>query len=222
GLKDLDGDVTFITAELVTQNKIQFPAMYNLFRAPGGKPIHPAGFVRASMSIPVFFESYMITDIDCNSAAIREAWQHTFYESDPPSTARFVDGGILSNFPINLFYNPSIRTPRLPTFGIDLDDSDPDDKAKNPFSWSALGYFGRVFNTIRFYYDKDFLLKNHMYQKGVGSIPLQEFKWLNFFLSNQDKMDMFIRGAEAATQFLADFNWDDYKAAQTQARKSLS
>lgn len=221
-MENLDGDVTFITAELVTQNKIQFPAMYNLFRAPGDKPIHPAGFVRASMSIPVFFESYMIPDINCTRPEIVKAWADTFFEKDPPGTARFVDGGVLSNFPMNLFYNPALAQPRLPTFGIDLDDSDPNDKTKNPYFWTGGGYLGRVFNTIRFYYDKDFLIKNSMYQAGVGSIPLQRFKWLNFFLDNQDKVDMFICGAQAAQRFLAGFKWEDYKQTQVAARKQLS
>jgi NTE family protein len=84
--------------------------------------------------------------------------------------------------------------PRLPSFGIDLDDSSPDKDSKHPASWSFLGYFGRMFNTIRYYYDKDFLLKNEVYQKGIGKIPLSKYNWLNFFLSDQDKIDMFIQG----------------------------
>ena len=57
---------------------------------------------------------------------------------------------------------------RLPSFGINLDDSKPDDQKNNASEWSITGYLGRIFNTIRFYYDKDFLLKNRMYEKGIG------------------------------------------------------
>jgi NTE family protein len=143
-------------------------------------------------------------------------------ELDPPTTARFVDGGMLSNFPINIFYNPKVITPRLPSFGIDLDDSDPADKEKNATSWSLLGYFGRMFNTIRYYYDKDFLLKNKVYEKGIGKVPLAEYNWLNFFLSDQDKIDMFVKGAQAATKFLKEFDWDAYKNNRTLMQVTLN
>ena len=213
----LFGDVTFITSELVTQNKIQFPEMCYLFREKDNiDSLQPAGFIRASMSIPLFFESYYIDKIPCDKQEIKDAWLNTFNEPDPPSIARFVDGGILSNFPINIFYNSKITVPRLPSFGIDLDDSKPDDQKLTATGWSITGYLGRIFNTIRFYYDKDFLLKNRMYEKGIGKIPLSEYNWLNFFLSDQDKIDMFIKGAQAATKFLiTDYNWDDYKLRRT-------
>ena len=213
----LFGDVTFITSELVTQNKIQFPEMCYLFREKNNiDTLQPAGFIRASMAIPLFFESYYIDQIQCNLKEIKDAWFNTFNEPDPPSVARFVDGGILSNFPINIFYNPKVTVPRLPSFGIDLDDSKPDDQKLKATGWSITGYLGRIFNTIRFYYDKDFLLKNKMYEKGIGKIPLSEYNWLNFFLSDQDKIKMFIKGAQAATKFLiTDYNWENYKLTRT-------
>jgi len=223
GTASLKGDVTFIASELVTQNKIQFPEMCFLFRTKDQiDTLQPAGFIRASMSIPVFFESYMIDNIPCTSDEIKKAWLDTMDEPDPPSAARFVDGGMLSNFPINIFYNAKVVSPRLPSFGIDLDDSKPDETEKNATAWSLLGYVGRMFNTIRFYYDKDFLLKNKVYEKGVGKIPLADYNWLNFFLSDQDKINMFIRGAKAATQFLKEFNWEAYKNNRTVMQMALN
>src|SRR5699024_3760316 len=97
------------------------------------------------------------------------------------------------------------------SFGIDLDDTKPEDSTKHAASWSLGGYFGRMFNTIRFYYDKDFLLKNKIYQKGIGSIKLAEYNWLNFFLTDNDKINMFVKGAKAATEFLIKFDWEAYK-----------
>lgn len=211
GVADLKGDITLITSELVTQNKIEFPAMAGLFRSKGKDDLHPAGFVRASMSIPMFFESYFIKDIPCDLPEIKKQWKEIFDEDDPPGVARFVDGGILSNFPINIFYNPKVTVPRLPSFGIDLDDSAPEDKTKHAGSWTIMGYFGRIFNTIRNYYDKDFQLKNKVYSRGVGTIPLAEYNWLNFFITDAEKLAMFEKGAEAATQFLLQFNWQEYK-----------
>jgi NTE family protein len=223
GVESLKGDVTFIASELVTQNKIQFPEMCYLFREKANiDTLQPAGFIRASMSIPIFFESYMINDIPCTTEEIKKAWMDAMDEPDPPTTARFVDGGMLSNFPINIFYNPKVMTPRLPSFGIDLDDSEPADNEKNATSWSLLGYFGRMFNTIRYYYDKDFLLKNKVYEKGIGKVPLAEYNWLNFFLSDEDKVNMFVKGAQAATKFLKEFDWDAYKNNRTIMQVTLN
>ena len=211
-LDTLMGDVTFIASELVTENKIQFPAMCHLFRNEADiDTLQPAGFIRASMAIPIFFESYFINNIPNTSPEVKKAWIDTLNDPNPPKQARFVDGGILSNFPINIFYNPNVVVPRLPSFGIDLDDSKPQDKSTNAINWTIMGYLGRIFNTIRDYYDKDFLIKNKFFEKGIGKIPLSDYNWLNFFLSDKDKINMFVLGAKAATQFLIDFNWDDYK-----------
>src|SRR5690606_36301575 len=144
-----------IASELSNKNKVQFPEMYDLFRKPDDiDKLQPAGLVRASMSIPLFFESYIINDIPCDEEEIRKVWMRRFNQQDPSACARFVDGGILSNFPIDLFYLPSVDVPRLPAFGIDLDDYIPGDKGKNAESWSFAGYFSRMFSTILNHSDK--------------------------------------------------------------------
>jgi NTE family protein len=219
-IKGLNADITLITSEIISQNKIELPKMWELFTLDD-KQIHPAEFVRASMSIPVFFESYEINNIPNNDPRIIAAWQHHLHiDADcVPESARFVDGGILSNFPISLFYNPEVVVPRLPTFGIELDDEKPKpkDKPKMPKQMSLPAYLYRMFNTVRFYYDKDFLIKNELYKKGVGKIIVFDFNWLNFSISNEEKINLFVRGAQAAGEFLLGndtkpgFNWDDYK-----------
>lgn len=218
----LVGDVTFITSELVTQNKIQFPEMWDLFRKKTDMDtLQPAGFVRASMSIPVFFESYFINNIPADDKDVKAAWKTRFDIDNPPKSARFVDGGMLSNFPINIFYKPNTLIPRLPSFGIDLDDSSPDDKSRDATDWSLGGYAGRMFNTIRYYYDKDFLIKNKVFEKGIGKVPLADFNWLNFFMADKDKIEMFVRGAESAKEFLLNFDWEDYKDSRIKLKQTL-
>jgi len=105
--------------------------------------------------------------------------------------------------------------PRLPTFGIDLDDSLPQDPSlQDAPAWGLSGYASHLLNTLRGYYDKDFLLKNKVFRRGIGTIRLQEYNWLNFFLSDQDKLAMFVKGAQAAQAFLATFDWAAYQEAR--------
>jgi len=220
----LAGDVTFITSELVTENKIELPLMADLFRLDIDD-LHPARFVRASMSIPLFFESHIINDIPADKPEIIAAWfKHLCIdEKKVPDTCRFVDGGMLSDFPVNVFYNPKVIEPRLPVFGIDLDDSDPArDTGKNSPNWSLGSYIGRLFNTIRYYYDKDFLEKNYVFQKGIGHIPLYDINWLNFFLTNKLKLEMFQRGANTAVDFLMKFKWEEYRAARIALQQNIN
>jgi len=234
GLEGLAGDVTFIASELVSQNKIQFPKMCNFFRQEKDiDQLHPAGFIRASMSIPVFFESYYIKDIPCSTKEIKDIWVKEFNEVDPPHTVRFVDGGILSNFPVDLFYDPTVSVPRMPVFGINLDDTQASNNEKHAMTWTFLGYFARLFNTVRYYYDKEFLLKNKMFQRGIGKVPLSpaQFNWLNFFLKPEQMKELFIAGAQAATYFLIgnnekgneieQFNWEAYKEDRSKNHQEL-
>jgi len=174
------------------------------------------------MSIPVFFESYYIHDIQCQTQQIKDNWFKTFGEKDPPSKARFVDGGILSNFPINIFFNKNVDYPRVPSFGIDLDDTRKEETERDASAWSFPGFAGRLFNTVRFYYDKDFQIKNRVLQKGVGSIKLPEFNWLNFFLTKEEKQQMFIRGALAAAEFLKQFDWEAFKKERYDMKQAIS
>jgi len=211
----------------VTENKIEFPKMWNLFKSNPNE-LHPARFVRASMSIPIFFESHMIVNIDREHPVIQAAWKEYFGIDDIeqiPTDARFVDGGMLSNFPVNIFYNAKIAEPRLPSFGIDLIEVNEDETSQpesiNSYTWSMGDYFARMLNTMRNYYDKDFMIKNKVYGKGVGQINLHGFNWLNFFISDQDKKDMFAKGAQAATEFLKTFNWEEYKEGRIDIYKSL-
>ena len=95
------------------------------------------------------------------------------------------------------------------------------DAGKHSENWSLPGYIYRLFGTARSYYDKNFLLKNSFFKKGIGVIPMAGFGWLNFFIDNEAKKDMFVLGAKAATKFLKDFDWGEYKTARSDMQKNL-
>jgi NTE family protein len=202
--------LTIISSEIIAQRKIEFPAMWDLYwKTPAD--VRPGDFVRASMSIPVFFETYTVKDIDRSSSF--EIWQKqlNWQNADKkiPYKAQFIDGGVLSNFPINVFYNPNYPVPRMPTFGIRLQDGvlDSNSAADKTFT----GYVASMFNTIRFNFDRDFITKNRAYNKGVKAVDVQNHSWLNFFMQDDEKIKLFEKGARAAANFLKSFNWEEYK-----------
>jgi len=58
----------------------------------------------------------------------------------------------------------------------------------------------------------EFLMNNRDYEHLIQSVDVGDHNWYNFAISNEDKIDLFIRGAKAADEFLRKFNWHEYKA----------
>ena len=203
--------LTIITCDITAERKVEFPNMWDLYWAKQ-EDVHPGDFVRASMSIPVFFETYCLTDIrNKSSFAIWDKhlnWQNE--KKNIPDKAQFIDGGTLSNFPINVFYNPNYPVPRMPTFGIRLQDGILD--AVNRNNNNFFSYLASLFSTIRFNFDRDFITKNRAYNFGVKLINVKEHSWLNFFMDDKEKVELFKKGALAAADFLKNFDWEQYKA----------
>ncbi|MEP7264053.1 MAG: patatin-like phospholipase family protein [Bacteroidota bacterium] len=217
-LEDLPRKLAIVTSDITIQNKIEFPDMAGLYW-DDVNAVCPAHFVRASMSIPVFFEAYQVT-IPSQSKKVQDAWKEfqNCNSPDIPTYARFIDGGMISNFPINIFHNPNQKIARLPTFGIRLDDLSDELKHKVQFDqteqqFKSFGeYIWSMFNTVRYYYDKDFLLKHRLYNNSIGKINTENFNWLNFNLTDDEKIRLFVRGVKAAKDFLINFKWEEYKA----------
>ena len=203
--------LTLITCDIISERKIEFTQMWDLYWA---KPedLHPGDFVRASMSIPFFFETYSLGNIRTNSSF--DTWdRHLNWQNEKkaiPDVAQFIDGGTLSNFPINVFYNPSYPVPRMPTLGIRLQDGVLD--YANRSNNTLFRYIASWFATIRFNFDRDFITKNRAYNMGVKNIDVRAHSWLNFFMADEEKITLFQKGAAAAVSFLKEFDWEAYKA----------
>ncbi len=203
--------ITLITCDIISERKIEFTRMWDLYW-DDPKSVHPGDFVRASMSIPIFFEAFAVSGIRQRSSI--EKWkQHLNWQNTKgqiPDSVQFIDGGTLSNFPINVFYNPRYPVPRMPTFGIRLQDGVLD--GANHQNGTISSYFMSLFATIRFNYDRDFITKNRAYTLAVKSIDVQDFNWLNFFLTDEEKIKLFRAGVKAAADFLKNFDWENYKS----------
>ena len=197
--------LALVAADVSTQTKAAFPEMAPLYWNDSER-VNPALYVRASMSIPGFFYPLRIPNVPQDTEA-RQRWEDLArYEGDPPPTATFVDGGIMSNFPIDLFHVPD-KEPAAPTFGAKLG---PDERRSTEIdSPQRLG--AAVFSSASHTLDYDFIKRNPDYRKLVAYIDTGKHGWLDFDMGDEDKVDLFIRGARKAAEFLTTFNWEEYK-----------
>jgi NTE family protein len=196
-----------VTAELTTTTKIVLPERDGHLFYHDLDSASPADFARASMSVPFFFHPFRIKNIPIDHVA---EWKTRLgYDGDMPDEVVFVDGGIVSNFPINLFHVHSGK-PSLPTFGVKLGTS----KSELKTISGVFPMIGAMIDVMRHDADDEFLSRNPDYKQLVQHIDTGEHHWLNFNLSPDEKIDLFVRGVEAAVLFLKRFDWEAYKSVR--------
>ncbi|MDR2238242.1 MAG: patatin-like phospholipase family protein [Chryseobacterium sp.] len=214
----LQSEYVVIATDINTKIKVELPTMANLYWSEEElKHISPAELVRASMSVPFFFEPFQ-KRINKDDDSVKYAWK--FWMSTQPEdiypAGIFIDGGSISNFPIDLFHANDVFYPRLPLFGVQLtNDSDllsdrgktSEEILKTPFT-----YAGNIISTLKGFNDKSFLTKHSFYRLfSIQSVNCGTSSWLNFFMKKEEKEDLFNRGFQAALDFLNQFDWEKYK-----------
>lgn len=206
---ELSAKLAIITSDITTNTKVEFPRMAELYWKDIMN-IEPSKFVRASMSIPFFFTPYEANGLPGAGTTNHPKWdKYAKYSGEVPKSVKFVDGGMLSNFPINVFHRTDKELPRMPTFGVRLSTYRKDYNKTDTF----LKLSGAMVSTMRQIHDYDFLLKHPDYSQLICSIDAdQKFNWLNFNMSKQDQVALFNLGAEKALEFLKKFEWEKYKS----------
>ncbi|ROI06522.1 patatin [Chryseobacterium sp. G0240] len=214
----LRSEYVVVTTDINAKIKVELPTMANLFWSEEElKHISPAEFVRASMSVPFFFEPFQ-KSINKDDSSVRYAWKFWMNteKEDINPVGIFIDGGSISNFPIDLFHADEVFYPRLPLFAVQL-TSDTDilsekgktagEILKTPFS-----YAGNIISTLQGFNDKTFLTKHSFYRLySIQTVNCGTSSWLNFFMKKEEKEDLFNRGFQAALNFLNQFDWEKYK-----------
>ena len=203
-MKEAGSDLALIAADITTETKVVFPKMADVyFKDP--EKVNPAKFVRASMSIPGFFYPYRVKAVPQGADAIKNWAAMAGYTGRIPREVLFVDGGIMSNFPINIFHSKGV--PVAPTFGVKLgtERTEPH-KIEKP-----IQLLGAIFDSARHCSDFDFILRNPDYRRLVTIIDTGSHNWLNFFMDVEEKVDLFSKGVNAAWNFLKGFDWEGYK-----------
>ncbi|HYH57239.1 MAG TPA: patatin-like phospholipase family protein [Anseongella sp.] len=197
--------VAIIAADITTETKAVFPEMADLYYKNPGE-VSPAAYVRASMSVPLFFSPMVIGDIPSGKDAILRWNRKASYFGAIPEKVHLVDGGIMSNFPIDVFHQ-SYQVPRRPTFGVKLGLSRR--HANNIANYRQL--LSSAFFAASNIKDTDFIVNNPDYRNLVSQIDVGAHDWLNFNMTEAEKIDLFVRGAHCAKDFLNTFRWDYYK-----------
>ena len=187
-----------VTATDVTRGElVYFPWDYE--RAYGLEPGRQrvVDAVRASMSIPFFYEPATVTGADGMSSTL-------------------VDGGVLSNFPIDIFDRTDGRPPRWPTFGVKLLPVLPMDAAKllpiaglfkrGPVALAANLAMTSIVGRDQAQLAKPWVNVRTMQVDTAGVNPV------DFGLSRTQATTLFENGRAAATQFLSEWDWEHYLA----------
>lgn len=202
-----DAELAIVTSDITTQTKAVFPKLSKLYFSKPDE-VNPAFFVRASMSIPVFFDPVELDLIPKTKENIRE-WQRNIesaYFGKIPDQVMLVDGGVLSNFPIDIFHVNN-GVPKKPTFGVKLGYDRVNPRTNN----SILEIIYNSFSAARQIRDFEVISKNRDYVNLIAPIDDSGINWLDFNISDEKKILLFVRGVQAACTFLQKFDWNNYK-----------
>lgn len=183
-------------ADLTTGQRVRLPWDYRRVYGLDPDEQSVADAVRASMAIPFFFRPVML-----NSASGRQS--------------TLVDGGVLSNFPIDSFDRPDGRAPRWPTFGVAVVPYLPAPNFDQFFPGWMLpmrrgpSLLESLITTMLVGHDQAHLdlpwVKVRTIQVDSADVGV-----LNFAITRDEARALYDRGYAAATKFLKTWDWQAY------------
>jgi len=173
-----------------------YPAHYQ--RQAAGQGVADA--VRASMSIPFFYEPVRLE---------RPA---------PQDEAVLVDGGVLSNFPIDVF-DRSNGAPRWPTFGLKLSARHASDVARFKVH-DTVGMMRALVGTMVSSHDQMHIADEDVVARTIF-IDTAGVNSTNFDLDDETAERLYQSGRAAAQAFLATWDWEAYKAKYRKSRAKV-
>ncbi|SON58914.1 hypothetical protein MSIMFI_00395 [Mycobacterium simulans] len=156
-----------------------------------------ADAVRASMSIPFYFRPVTLTSAD-------------------GLTSTLVDGGVLSNFPIDSFDRFDGKPPRWPTFGVTVLPNLPEGNDQVIPGVGALRLLGppsvlleQLITTMFVGRDQTYLNQPWVSARAIR-VDSTAVNFLDFGISRKEAEALYNNGYEAAEAFLSTWNWVKY------------
>lgn len=134
--------------------------------------------VRMSCSIPYFFEPVKLHN------------------------KKFVDGGVLSNFPMWLFDKENVKKVR-PVIGIKLNGNKEDLPPRQINN--AIEMFGALFETMKDAHDNRYISRK--LEKNIIFVPIKNSSSIDFNLSETKKKELILVGRSSANQFLRSWTY---------------
>jgi NTE family protein len=213
--------------------KFVFPRDLELFssRHEHGSP---ASIARASMSVPLFFEP-LVLDLDSAEWAkhVEDRFGEFFGDQvitdlSSATSVAFLDGGLLSNFPIDAFlYDDVGILQSLPTIGVTLSGQQRERQRPPKGSLSAFAHqLSVVVDGMRHVRDRDAMDLARLLGQGardkenatkplrspvaIALLDVGSHNWLNFQLDESEMADLFVRGVVGAARFLRQLEQGGY------------
>jgi NTE family protein len=154
---------------------------------PGG--VEVADAVRASMSIPFFYEPVRLPGKDGTPTVL-------------------VDGGMLSNFPVAVFDRADGRAPRWPTFGIKL-SARAGAQARPIKDFGVSSMVTAMISTMTGFFDSMHLDDPSVVARTIF-VDTFGVKATDFDLTAQTRDELYASGRAAADRFLQSWDFEEY------------
>jgi NTE family protein len=183
-------------ADVTTGQLVRLPWDYRRVYGLDPDEQSVADAVRASMSIPFYFRPVTLT-------------------SSTGLTSTLVDGGILSNFPIDSLDRTDRRPPRWPSFGVTVLPNLPEGNDKVIPALAPLRLLGpphlleSVITTVLVGRDQAYLSQPWVNARTIR-VDSTDVGFLDFDISNNEIEALYVKGYDAAQKFLSSWDWDTY------------
>ena len=189
------------TSDLTRGELVQLPWDYGYYGLPADQE-EVVRAVRASMSIPFFFEPVTVeanaTEVDVAMPDGRVIKQH--YDA---GSVTWTDGGMLRNFPIGAFDRVDGQPARWPTIGVKLSSLQMN-FGPTAASTSAVGVGIRALHTMMNEWDRYNVeattAARTIFVANAGLTATQ------FDLTTDQQNELFINGVRSATQFVIEMS----------------
>jgi NTE family protein len=183
-------------ADVTTGQLVRLPWDYRRVYGLDPDEQSVADAVRASMSIPFFFRPVTLTGAG-------------------GLTSTLVDGGILSNFPIDSLDRTDRRRPRWPSFGVTVLPNLPEGNDRVIPALAPLRLLGpphlleSVITTVLVGRDQAYLSQPWVNARAIR-VDSTDVGFLDFDISDNEIEALYAKGYAAAEKFLSTWDWDGY------------
>jgi NTE family protein len=183
-------------ADVTTGQLVRLPWDYRRVYGLDPDEQSVADAVRASMSIPFFFRPVTL-------------------RSSTGLTSTLVDGGILSNFPIDSLDRTDGLKPRWPSFGVTVLPNLPEGNDKVIPALSPIRMLGppqlleNVITTVLVGRDQAYLNQPWVNARTIR-VDSTDVGFLDFDISDNEIEALYVKGYGAAEKFLSTWDWNAY------------